>query len=82
MTVEHILRRMTDTADPIQGSVLEKQIDTDIVSFDESDFQKAEKEYWEREEKKRRIAESYESDEYLARLGDENALKRLRGESA
>jgi hypothetical protein len=34
MTIDHILRRMTDTPDPIQGSVFEKQIDTDIVSFD------------------------------------------------
>jgi hypothetical protein len=34
MTVAMILERMTDTADPVNGSVFEKQIDTDIVSFD------------------------------------------------
>ena len=34
MTVADILEKMTDTADPVNGSVFEKQIDTDIVSFD------------------------------------------------
>ena len=34
MTVSTILEKMIDTADPVNGSVFEKQIDTDIVSFD------------------------------------------------
>jgi len=34
MTVADILEKMTDTADPVNGSVFEKKIDTDIVSFD------------------------------------------------
>jgi hypothetical protein len=34
MTVATILEKMTDTPDPVNGSVFEKQIDTDIVSFD------------------------------------------------
>jgi len=41
-------------------------------------FEQAEKDYWEREEKKRRIEESYDSDEFLARMGSENALVRIR----
>jgi len=43
----------------------------------EREMEQAEKDYWEREDKKRRIEESYDSDEFLARMGSENALARL-----
>ena len=41
------------------------------------DYDQAYNDYLERKERERRINESYESDEYLARMGCENAFIRL-----
>jgi len=46
----------------------------------EREIEQAERDYYEREEKQRRIEEAFESDEYLARMGSENAMKRLNGD--